>query len=89
MRNINEISFIEFAETLMRIDGIQKDNPSLFAQMMGDICRECRLAAEMLYVIRKMNIHEEPSEEAILHHKVIMSVWLTLSGYKMPGITLH
>ena len=52
MRNINEISFEDFSETLKNIDALEQDDRDRFGQMLNDVGRECRLAHELLYAIQ-------------------------------------
>jgi len=90
MRNINEISFEEFAETMTAIDAIATQGRSLFIKMLLRICQECRLADEMFFFIEDM-----PSEELgklpefVEHHKVILAMWLLLNDCKRSNTTIH
>ena len=91
MRNINEISFEEFAETVDILEDIAIENKSLFAEMLMDICKECRLAGEMLFFIIEMhNKGKLKSPELVTeHHKVILAMWLLLNDYQRSDTTLH
>ena len=90
MRDINEISFEEFAETMTTIDAIATQDRSLFTKMLLRICQECRLAGEMFFFIEDM-----PSEELgkfpefLEHHKVILAMWLLLNDCKRSNTTIH
>lgn len=90
MRDISEISFEEFVETLLSIEAMATENRTLFVQMLRQICQECKLAGEMLFFIGE--IHNELGKLSSLaaeHHKVIVAIWLLLNDCKRPGITIH
>lgn len=90
MRDINEISFDEFMETMDRLDIIATEDRNSFYQMLLHVFQECRLASELYYVICGVYKKEGKFPEfAVEHHKVILAVWLLLNDFNRPNTTIH
>jgi len=59
-------------------------------EVLLHVCRECRLANELYYVICEIYKKvEKVPELAVEHHKVILAVWLLLNDFNHPNTTLH
>jgi len=90
MRNINEISFDEFFKIMETINYIIDEDSASFEQMLLHVCRECRLANELYYVICEIYKKVEKFPELVIeHHKVILAMWLLLNDCNRSNTTIH
>jgi hypothetical protein len=82
MRDLSQISFDEFLETMISLDAFATESIEEFMQFFFDTCTKCRLVGEMFVFLRslKKKDSDEEFQLAMEHHKVIMTIWILLNG---------
>jgi len=91
MRDINQISFEEFLETMAGLDRYANECIEEFIPFLFFICAECRLAGEMFVYLKdlKSNNLDGHFELAMEHHMVIVAIWLLLNTPDKQKDTIH
>lgn len=90
MRDINQISFEEFLETMAGLDRYANECIEEFIPFLFFICAECRLAGEMFVYLKKLKSHNNSHFElAMEHHMVIVAIWLLLNVPDKQKDTIH
>jgi hypothetical protein len=91
MRDINQISFEEFLDTMAYLDRYANECIEEFIAFLFFICAECQLAGEMFVYLKdlKSSNLDDHFKLVMEHHMVIVAIWLLLNVPDKQKDTIH